>query len=81
MPPCGKHSRSINPGLHQTDLLGCSGQTENYTYIKLLMGAIVCFIGMSRNTWNLHLQQFAGALRSTIGLITGIRITGIRLTG
>ena len=47
MLPCGKRSRSINPGIHQTDLLGCNGQTENYN--KLLMGAVVYFIGTSQN--------------------------------
>ena len=29
--------------------LGCNGKTENYTFNKLLMDAIVYFIGMSRN--------------------------------
>ena len=46
-----------------------NGQAERYN--RSLMDAISCFIGKSQNQWDLHLQQIAGALRSSVNRSTG----------
>ena len=46
-----------------------NGQAERYN--RSLMDAIRCFIGKSQNQWDLHLQQIAGALRSSVNRSTG----------
>ena len=56
------------------DLLGYNGQAKNYN--KSLMDTTMYFIGKSQNQWDLHLQQIAGALRPSVGHITGIWLTG-----
>lgn len=46
-----------------------NGQAERYN--RTLMDAVRCFIGKSQNQWDLHLQQIAGALRSSVNRSTG----------
>jgi hypothetical protein len=46
-----------------------NGQVERYN--RTLMDAVRCFIGKSQNRWDLHLQQIAGALRSSVNRMTG----------
>ena len=46
-----------------------NGQAERYN--RTLMDAERCFIGKSQNQWDLHLQQIAGALRSSVNRSTG----------
>jgi hypothetical protein len=35
------------------------------------MDAARCFIGKSQKQWDIHLQQIAGALRSSVNRMTG----------
>ena len=46
-----------------------NGQVERYN--RTLMDAVRCFIGKSKNKWDLYLQQIAGALRSSVNRMTG----------
>ena len=46
-----------------------NGQVERYN--RTLMDAIRCFIGKAQNQWDVHLQQIAGALRSSVNRMTG----------
>ena len=46
-----------------------NGQVERYN--RTLMDAVRCFIGKSQKQWDLHLQQIAGALRSSVNRMTG----------
>jgi transposase InsO family protein len=40
-----------------------NGQVERYN--RLVLQAIRCYINNKQSEWNLHLQQIAGAIRST----------------
>ena len=46
-----------------------NGQVERYN--STLMDAVRCFIGKSQNQWDRHIQQIAGALRSSVNRMTG----------
>lgn len=46
-----------------------NGQVERYN--RTLMDAVRCFIGKSQNQWDVHIQQIAGALRSSVNRMTG----------
>ena len=46
-----------------------NGQVERYN--RTLMDAVRCFIRDSQDQWDLHLQQIAGALRSSVNRRTG----------
>ena len=46
-----------------------NGQVERYN--RTLMDAVRCYIKDSQDQWDLHLQQIAGALRSSVNRSTG----------
>ncbi|MEW8315842.1 MAG: DDE-type integrase/transposase/recombinase, partial [Candidatus Thiodiazotropha endolucinida] len=46
-----------------------NGQVERYN--RTLMNAVRCYIKNSQDQWDLHLQQIAGALRSSVNRSTG----------
>ena len=46
-----------------------NGQVERYN--RTLMDAVRCYIKDSQDHWDLHLQQIAGALRSSVNRSTG----------
>ncbi|XP_022111688.1 uncharacterized protein LOC110990915, partial [Acanthaster planci] len=46
-----------------------NGQVERYN--RTLMDAVRCYVGKSQNQWDKHLDQIAGAVRSTVNCSTG----------
>jgi transposase InsO family protein len=46
-----------------------NGQVERYN--RTVMDAIRCYVGKNQTTWDVHLQQIAGALRSAVCRQTG----------
>jgi predicted aspartyl protease len=54
-----------------------NGQVERYN--SMLMDAVRCFIGKSQNQWDLHIQQIAAALRSSVNRMTGFTANKLML--
>ncbi|MCG7869896.1 MAG: DDE-type integrase/transposase/recombinase, partial [Candidatus Thiodiazotropha taylori] len=54
-----------------------NGQVERYN--RTLMDAVRCYINDSQDQWDLHLQQIAGALRSSVNRSTGFTANRLML--
>ena len=46
-----------------------NGQVERFN--RTLMDAVRCFLGKAQNKWDQHVQQIAGAIRSSVNRSTG----------
>ena len=54
-----------------------NGQVEHYN--RILMDAVRCYVRDSKEQWDLHLPQIAGAIRSAVNQSTGFTANKLML--